>query len=778
MLNKVDLKKGLSTEEVAKQKELGLQNNYEENVAKSTKDIIFDNVMTLFNFLNFAIAVCLLFVGAYSNLAFLAIIIVNMSIGIFQEIHARNLVQKLSIVAKENVHVVRNGVQQEIDTKELVMEDIVIISAGEQVPSDMEVIDGKVEANEALLTGESDLIEKEIGDTLLSGSFIVSGQAYARVIHVGAENYAVKITQEAKVHKPIQSELVNSIRKVSKFTSWVIIPLGIILFVEAFWLRDAGIKTSVVASSAALLGMLPKGLVLLISIALTTGVIKLAKKRILVQDMYSIETLAHVDTLCLDKTGTITEGKMKVQKAIILHDKYEELFPQIIGSYLSESTDNNITMQAIRDHYEVSNRFGAKEVLAFSSERKWGAIEFPEIGTVYLGAPERLVDDSRLPEAVFTAQENGYRVLMLAIAEQQPLNETKMPYLEPLAILEIDDPIRQNAKETLGYLKEEGIDLKVISGDNPVTVSNIARRAGLPGYESYIDLSTKTTEAEVREAVQQYTVFGRVSPQQKRTIVRELKDTEHVVAMTGDGVNDVLALREADCSIAMAEGDGATRQISNLVLLDSDFTTLPDVLFEGRRVVNNVTRVSSVFFIKTIYSFILSIICALTAIAFPFIPIQVTLIDLAIEGYPAFFLSFEGDKRKVVGKFLPTALKNASVNALLVVANIIAVYLIGQNQGFSSLDTTTLMYYLLVGISCMAVVRACLPLNPLRIFLVFSTIIGIYVAAMLFHNILEIGFLTSQTMGLFFIMMAINIVVRVTIGFVQMKRAGKTIKDL
>ncbi|GAB5151312.1 cation-translocating P-type ATPase [Enterococcus faecalis] len=777
-MNKVDLKKGLSTEEVAKQKELGLQNNYEENVAKSTKDIIFDNVMTLFNFLNFAIAVCLLFVGAYSNLAFLAIIIVNMSIGIFQEIHARNLVQKLSIVAKENVHVVRNGVQQEIDTKELVMEDIVIISAGEQVPSDMEVIDGKVEANEALLTGESDLIEKEIGDTLLSGSFIVSGQAYARVIHVGAENYAVKITQEAKVHKPIQSELVNSIRKVSKFTSWVIIPLGIILFVEAFWLRDAGIKTSVVASSAALLGMLPKGLVLLISIALTTGVIKLAKKRILVQDMYSIETLAHVDTLCLDKTGTITEGKMKVQKAIILHDKYEELFPQIIGSYLSESTDNNITMQAIRDHYEVSNRFGAKEVLAFSSERKWGAIEFPEIGTVYLGAPERLVDDSRLPEAVFTAQENGYRVLMLAIAEQQPLNETKMPYLEPLAILEIDDPIRQNAKETLAYLKEEGIDLKVISGDNPVTVSNIARRAGLPGYESYIDLSTKTTEAEVREAVQQYTVFGRVSPQQKRTIVRELKDTEHVVAMTGDGVNDVLALREADCSIAMAEGDGATRQISNLVLLDSDFTTLPDVLFEGRRVVNNVTRVSSVFFIKTIYSFILSIICALTAIAFPFIPIQVTLIDLAIEGYPAFFLSFEGDKRKVVGKFLPTALKNASVNALLVVANIIAVYLIGQNQGFSSLDTTTLMYYLLVGISCMAVVRACLPLNPLRIFLVFSTIIGIYVAAMLFHNILEIGFLTSQTMGLFFIMMAINIVVRVTIGFVQMKRAGKTIKDL
>lgn len=778
MLNKIDIKKGLTQEQVAIQKQQGLQNDYEENVAKSTKDIIYDNVMTLFNFLNFAIALCLLFVGAYSNLAFLAIILVNMGMGIFQEIHARNLIQKLSIVAKEKVHVMRDGQQQEIDTKELVIDDIVLISAGEQVPSDMEVIDGKVEANEALLTGESDLIDKLEGDVLLSGSFIVSGQAYAKVIHVGEENYAVKITAEAKVHKPIQSELVNSIRKVSKFTSWVIIPLGIILFIEAFWLRDAGIKTSVVASAAALLGMLPKGLVLLISIALTTGVVKLAKKRILVQDMYSIETLAHVDTLCLDKTGTITEGKMQVQKTVILHDKYEETFPQIIGSYLAESTDNNITMQAIRDHFELSNRFGAENILPFSSERKWGAVEFTELGTVYLGAPERLVSEERLPKEILEAQENGYRVLMLAIAENQPLNEEQMPYLEPLAVLEIDDPIRQNAKETLAYLREEGIDLKVISGDNPVTVSNIARRAGLFGYESYIDLSTKQTEAEVREAVHNYTVFGRVSPQQKRTIVQELKDNDHVVAMTGDGVNDVLALREADCSIAMAEGDGATRQISNLVLLDSDFTTLPDVLFEGRRVVNNVTRVSSVFFIKTIYSFILSIICGLTAIAFPFIPIQITLIDLAIEGYPAFFLSFESDKRKVEGKFLPTALRNASTNALLVVLNIVIVYLIGQNQGLSSLDTTTLMYYLLIGISCMAVVRACLPLNLLRVFLIGSTVIGIYVAAMLFHHILEVGFLTSETMGIFFLMMVANIVIRVVIGLFQLKRKGKTIKDL
>ncbi|MHC5229115.1 cation-translocating P-type ATPase [Enterococcus sp. LJL99] len=778
MTNKFDLKKGLSESEVSQRIQQGLQNDYEENVAKSTKDIIYDNVMTLFNFLNFGIAVCLFLVGAYSNLAFLAIILVNMTMGIYQEIHARNLVQKLSIVAKESIHVIRDGKQQMIDTKELVVDDIVLISAGEQVPSDMEVIDGQAEANEALLTGESDLIEKTAGSVLLSGSFLASGQVYARVIHVGADNYAVKITAEAKVHKPIQSELVNSIRKVSKFTSFVIIPIGLILFVEAFFIRESGIKLSVVASAAALLGMLPKGLVLLISIALTTGVIKLAKKRILVQDMYSIETLAHVDTLCLDKTGTITEGKMKVQKEVVLNKQYQEAFPLIIGSYLSESTDNNITMQAIRDHYELSNRYGADKVLPFSSERKWGAIHFRELGTVYLGAPERLVSENRLPEAVIEAQENGLRVLMLAIAENTPLNESEMPYLEPLAVLEIDDPIRQNANETLAYLHEEGIDLKVISGDNPITVSNIARRAGLPGYENYIDLSTKKTEEEVRQAVSQYTVFGRVSPQQKRTLVRELKDTNHVVAMTGDGVNDVLALREADCSIAMAEGDGATRQISNLVLLDSDFTTLPDVLFEGRRVVNNVTKVASIFFIKTIYSFIVSLLCIISTVAFPFIPIQITLIDLAVEGYPVFFLSFEGDKRKVLGKFLPTALKNASVNAVLVVLNIVTVYFIGQNQQFAQVDTTTLMYYLLIGISCMAVVRACLPFNPLRIFLASTTIVGVYVAVMLFHHILEIGFLTAQTLPIFAIMMLCNIVVRILIGFYQLKKAGKTIKDL
>lgn len=751
---------GLTQEEVKQKLALGQQNDYQEDASKTTRQIFSDNILTLFNFLNFGIGVCLLLVGAYSNMAYIAIIVMNIIIGIYQEIHARNLVRKLSIVSQSEVTVVRDGKEQEISTKELVLDDLVKIGAGEQIPADLQVLSGRAEANEALLTGESDLIVKEAGAELLSGSFLTSGSVFAKVIRVGADNYAVRLTSEAKKHKKIRSELVDSIRKVSKFTSFVIIPLGIILFLQALFIRDASIKLSVVASAAALLGMLPKGLVLLISIALTTGVTKLAKKRILVQDMYAIETLAHVDTLCLDKTGTITEGKMSIQHVEALDPRYEKAIPEIIGTYLAESNDNNVTMQALRNYFAVSNRYQVAKVLAFSSDRKWGAMEFPELGVVYVGAPERLVPESQLPERLLSAQANGYRVLMLGVAPNQKLSENKPTGVDPIALFEIDDPIRKNAPETLAYLHEEGVDLKVISGDNPFTVSNIARRAGLPNYDAYIDLSDLINEEDVRQAAHDYTVFGRVSPQQKKTLVNELKESGRTVAMTGDGVNDVLALREADCSIAMAEGDGATRQIANLVLLDSDFTTLPEVLFEGRRVVNNVTKVSGIFFIKTIYSFILSILCAITAVGFPFIPIQITLIDLAIEGYPSFFLSFEQDKRKVNYRYLPTALINALPNALLVVLNVVTVYLLGQRLNWSSGETTTLMYYLLIGISCLAVIKACYPFNPLRIFLAVTTVVGIYVAAMLFHGILEVNLGVGNQLGIFVGGMAINIVLR------------------
>ncbi|EAC5475324.1 HAD family hydrolase, partial [Listeria monocytogenes] len=759
--------------EVAKKTQEGLHNDYETKTSKSTAAIIKDNLLTLFNFLNLLIGVFLFAVGAYSNMFYLAIIFVNITIGISQELHARNLVKKLSLVSPQTVRVIRDAQIHEISAKELVLEDVVILGAGDQIPADMTVLSGLVEVNEAMLTGEADLVVKEAGASLLSGSFIVSGEVTGTVLHVGAENYAAKLSNEAKVHKPIRSELLASIRSVSKFTSYVIVPLGVILFFQAFMMRDAGIKESVVVSAAALLGMLPKGLVLLISIALTTGVIKLAKKRILVQDMYAVETLAHVDTLCLDKTGTLTEGHMVLESIVPLQADSDP--NMLLGNYLAASTDNNLTMQALRQGCPELTDHQPIEVAAFSSQRKWGAVAFEHLGNVYLGAPEKVAGSAALPQ-VKEAQEAGLRVLILAVETDPKAPASFDPTnAQAVAVLILSDIIRQNAEETLAYLADQGIDLKVISGDNPIAVAAIAHRAGLANADQAIDLSTLTTEAEVREAATRYTVFGRVTPEQKKLLVQELKANQRTVAMTGDGVNDVLALREADVSIAMAAGDSAARQIANFVLLDSDFTTLPDVLFEGRRVVNNVTKASGIFFIKTIYSFLLSLVCILTSSAFPFLPIQITLIDLAIEGYPSFFLSFEENKAPIKGRYLPTVLLNALPNALLVLVNYFAIRFLQTDYGWSQFDTTTLLYYLLIGISCIAVIRACLPLNPLRLFLAITTTVGIYVAAMLFHGLLEVGFLTAVTLPYFLGMMALNICLYVGLSFLTKRFSAKVL---
>ncbi|WP_270792320.1 HAD-IC family P-type ATPase [Enterococcus casseliflavus] len=764
---------GLTAAEVAKKTQEGLHNDYETKTSKSTAAIIKDNLLTLFNFLNLLIGVFLFAVGAYSNMFYLAIIFVNITIGISQELHARNLVKKLSLVSPQTVRVIRDSQTHEISAKELVLEDSVILGAGDQIPADMTVLSGLVEVNEAMLTGEADLVVKEAGASLLSGSFIVSGEVTGKVIHVGAENYAAKLSNEAKVHKPIRSELLASIRSVSKFTSYVIVPLGVILFFQAFMMRDAGIKESVVVSAAALLGMLPKGLVLLISIALTTGVIKLAKKRILVQDMYAVETLAHVDTLCLDKTGTLTEGHMVLESIVPLQADSDP--NMLLGNYLAASTDNNLTMQALRQGCPELTDHQPIEVAAFSSQRKWGAVAFEHLGNVYLGAPEKVAGSAALPQ-VKEAQEAGLRVLILAVETDPKAPASFDPSnAQAVAVLILSDIIRQNAEETLAYLADQGIDLKVISGDNPIAVAAIAHRAGLANADQAIDLSTLTTEAEVREAATRYTVFGRVTPEQKKLLVQELKANHRTVAMTGDGVNDVLALREADVSIAMAAGDSAARQIANFVLLDSDFTTLPDVLFEGRRVVNNVTKASGIFFIKTIYSFLLSLVCILTSSAFPFLPIQITLIDLAIEGYPSFFLSFEENKAPIKGRYLPTVLLNALPNALLVLVNYFAIRFLQTDYGWSQFDTTTLLYYLLIGISCIAVIRACLPLNPLRLFLAITTTVGIYIAAMLFHGLLEVGFLTAVTLPYFLGMMALNICLYVGLSFLTKRFSAKVL---
>ncbi|MBO0457887.1 HAD-IC family P-type ATPase [Enterococcus hulanensis] len=747
---------GLTEKQVKERIAAGQTNDYRMNPAKSTGTIIRENTLTLFNLLNFLLAACLFAVKAYSNMFFISIIILNIIIGIVQELRAKKMVDRLTLLAQNDIIVIRDGKKQAIAPDQLVLGDHVLLKAGEQIPSDMRVLDGLAEVNESLLTGESDTIVKKAESEILSGSYLTSGQLLAEVQHVGAENYAAKIINETKAAKPIKSELIQSIQKISKFTSFIILPIGILLFIEAFFLRDSSTYTAVVASVAALLGMLPKGLVLLISIALTTGVLKLAKKQVLVQNMYAIENLAHMDVLCLDKTGTLTEGNMQVENLYLLDETYRSTLPNLMTSYLAATEDSNPTAQALNHYFGEGAQVPAKQVLPFSSERKYGAVTFESNITLYLGSPENLLSTEEIPAIIQHYQEAGLRILLIALSSsgisEQPTG------LSPIAFLTLSDPIRANAKDTLNFLTEQGVELKIISGDNPKTVSAIAEKAGFVDYQKAIDLSNYSEEAEIRELAHSHSIFGRVTPQQKKLLIHELKSQEQTVGMTGDGVNDILALREADISIAMAEGDDATRQIADVVLLDSNFGSLPAIIFEGRRVINNITRSSGVFFIKTIYSLLVSLFCILTVSTFPFIPLQITLIDLAIEGYPFFFLSFEADNRKIQGRFLPTAIKRALPSGILVLFNVVLVWLFGQFF-FTALDSRTLMYYLLLGISCFAVIKSCQPFNSLRLFLVSTTTIGSFAAAALFHNLLSIGTMTFPIFGCFVLLMLVNVLV-------------------
>lgn len=601
---------------------------------------------TLFNLFNVLIAIALALVGAWSNMMFICIIAVNTLIGIVQELHAKKLVEKLSLLSAPTVRVIRDGKHSEIPIHELVEQDVIELEAGNQVCSDCVILVGEAEVNESLLTGESDPVLKPEGSHLLSDSFIVSGRCRACVEHVGVENYAAAIAREAKRLRGIHSELLSSMRKVTHFTAFLIPPLGILLFLEAFLLQGDTLNHAVVTTAAGLLGMLPKGLVLLISISLAVGIITLSRKKVLVQELFALETLAHVDTLCLDKTGTLTQGKMQVE----------------------------------------SDVFSPIHKIPFSSERKWSAIEFQNAGTFVIGAPERL--GASVPPHLERDEQTGKR-LLLAGYTKEPLDQNgPLPHIQELAYIVISDSIRPNAAETLAYFQKEGVALKLISGDNPVTVSALAKQVGFPEAERYLDMTGITEEAQIEKAAADYSIFGRVSPLQKKQLVQALQKKGHVVAMTGDGVNDLLALRQADCSIAMAQGSDAARQISQVVLLDSDFSALPSVLSEGRRVVNNITRVAGVFFVKTIYSVLLSLVCLVLNIPFPFMPIQITLIDLIIEGYPAFFISFEPDNRRITGRFLPSVLRRAFPNAVSILICFVVLLAFSWVMPFQPLNLT------------------------------------------------------------------------------------------
>ena len=733
--------KGLTDKEVQEQIELGNINKSQESKLKTTKQIIYDNVFTLFNLYNLIIAIALLCVKAYTNTFFFLIITINVIIGIVQEIHGRNLVKKLSILNASKATVIRNGKEKKIDIEEIVLGDIILLSQGDQIPSDSYVLEGEVEVNEALLTGESDLIQKNIDDKLLSGSYVTSGRCYAKVEKVGEDNFANSIISATKKYKENNSELINSMKKVTKFTSFVIIPVGIILFIQAYFYREAELAQAVVATAAALLGMLPKGLVLLITIALESGVIKLAKKDVLVQELYSIESLAHIDTICLDKTGTITRGEMRVSEIKKYNEKIlPHSFNDMMTAFVNGMDDNNATFHAFKKYFKGDNSFEIADKVAFSSERKWSSISFKEEGSIVVGAPERLFDKSKenMPEAINELQKSGKRVLGIAYTKSI-ISEPELPELEVIAIAILEDPLRKNAKEMLGYFKEQGIDVKIISGDNALTVSNIAKKAGLKEYDSYIDLSTINTDAEIVDLVDKYSIFARVLPHQKSIIVKALQAKQHKVAMTGDGVNDVIALRESDCSITLPEATDSAKQVSQIVLLNSDFSVLKDVMMEGRRVVNNITKVARIFFIKTIYSVLLSIFCILTNMEFPFIPIQITLVDLVIEAYTSFFITFEKNKKPVTGSFLRTALTNAMPFAVVIMFNIIFLTFFRDTLGISQDIATTMMYLLIGFVSILAVQEVCKPYTKVHVFLFVTTAIGFYVAVILFKNILQIS---------------------------------------
>lgn len=736
-----------------------------ETASKTTAQILRDNVCTLFNLLNLLIAIALIAVHAWSNLFFIFVIALNTIIGIAQELKAKRLIEKLTLLSQPNAKIERNGTIRSVPIAEVQEQDILLLESGNQICADAVVRSGGIEVNESLLTGESDAIFKKEGDTLLSGSSVISGTCQATVLHVGSDSYAAKLTKEAKKTKAMHSELVGSMRKVTRLTSLCIVPLGILLFVQALFFRDSSMYDAVVGTSAGLLGMLPKGLYLLISISLAVGIITLSKKNVLVQDLYSLENLAHVDVLCLDKTGTLTEGNMKVEKAVLFPETDSAMFQEWMGNFLTHTQDNNATFQAMYTYFNGMDTLSVTEQIPFSSDRKWSAMTFSGAGTLVIGAPERLSPE-KLPESVLEAQQNGKRVLLAGITQHPVQKEQPLPKMQLLAEIILTDPLRVNAAKTIAAFQQEGVSVKLISGDNPMTASAIAQQAGIFQGDRWVDMRT-VADSEMDAAAAQYTVFGRVTPQQKKQLIQAFHRQKHTVAMTGDGVNDLLALKEADCSISVGQGSDAARQTAQLVLLDSDFAVLKDVLLEGRRVVHNVTRSAGVFFIKTLYSILLCVLCLLTNTPFPFVPIQITLIDLVIEGYPSFFLSFLPDSQPVRTKFLPEAIRRAAPNALAIGVCFL-FYLILHAMGIFGLSgeqtqANTLLFLLIGTVGLLGVFKMCLSFTKGKAFFAATSAIGFYFAIalclwlqqhLLYLDILHLAVPTGTTL-LFFGLFAV-----------------------
>lgn len=738
---------GLNENEVAARENAGLVNKAEISTDKSVKEIIRSNTLTYFNLIFFIIAVLLCVVGSFRNLTFLPVVIGNSLIGIFQEIRAKKTLEKMSILNSPHAVAIRSGRQVKISTEELVKDDVVVFSAGDQICADAVVISGNIKVNEALLTGESDEIEKVGGSSLMSGSFVVSGQCCARLVNVGEEAYIYKLTKEAKeMGSGEQSEMVKSINQIVKWMGIAIIPIGLILFYQSYWINHETFKTGIVSTVAAITGMIPEGLYMLTTIALALGTIRLAQQKVLLHDMKSIEALARVDVLCVDKTGTITEPNMTVdnvyclKNGLITPEKLKGLFVD----YATAAVDNNATMLAIKDYAAVLNTNGmynkrtAVSVQPFSSTDKFSTITFRD-GTFILGAPEFVMKDNfeSVAGEITPFAEKGYRVLLLAKKADSGMTE-------PLGFVVLSNPIRKGAVKTFQYFNEQNVAIKVISGDSPKTVSEVAKQAGIANSDKYIDASLLDTDEKIKQAAVQYTVFGRVTPKQKQKLVQALQEAGHTVAMTGDGVNDILAMKDADCSVAMASGSEAASQAAQVVLMDSDFSKMPDVVFEGRRVVNNIQRSSSLFLVKNIFSLLLSVFSAVFLITYPLEPSQISLIGMFTIGIPGFLLALEPNKNRIQGHFLKNVLLKALPAGLADVLAVGALVVCGNVFSLPKEDIATASTMLLCVIGFMILINISKPFTPIKYGILALNVTGLVLCGIFLKSLFALTSMKSE----------------------------------
>lgn len=672
---------GLTQAEVEARIADGQVNAIQDSSNRSVKDIVMGNTLTFFNFINIVLLALVLSVRSYKNMLFIFIIIANTLIGIFQEIKAKITLDKLKILTVSHVDVIRDGVKKSVTVSELVKDDVILLKSGGQIPADGVILDGEVDVNESLLTGESDSIHKTCGSKVLSGSFVTSGKAMCLLTEVGHDCYMEKLSSEAKQFKRYKTELQRNLDTILKFISIIIVPLGIILFAKQYWISGSTYEQAALDTVAAVLGMIPEGLVLLTSVALALGAVRLARRSTLVRELFCIETLARVDTLCLDKTGTITEGHLCVQGEESVKEDVD--LEQLMGRMVGALGDENETFQALRQHYKRKQSANTKLVLPFSSERKFSGVVFEGEGTYLMGAYQFIFPqaDPAVLEKIAEYASQGLRVLTVAHSPNEMTDYTLAEDFEIVGFVFMTDVVRKNAPDILGYFEEQGVDLKVISGDDPVTVAAIAARAGLKDADKYIDATTIYTDEEMEDAILKYSVFGRVTPKQKQQMVRLLKQNGRTVAMTGDGVNDVLALKDADVSIAMASGSEAAKNTANLVLLNSDFASLPHIVNEGRRVINNIKAAASMFLIKTGFSVLTALLTIIVGQNYPFQPIQLSVINGCAVAIPTMLLQLEPSFQKVNKHFFREVLRMSMPAAITITAMITIINNIGHSIG-------------------------------------------------------------------------------------------------